>query len=153
VGRGSENVVDGRRGGHEDGLMDEAHLPLAVQLGSADHVMLRRHPPEHLEAIEVQCQSPEMQRWTTIPVPYTREDAAWFLANVARRGDAGNVAAFAVEYRGRFAGSINLRLQEAGWVEVAFGLTPWARGAGIATAAVQPRQACLDTADVYWGVP
>jgi len=55
-----------------------------------------------------------MQCWTTIPVPYTREDAAWFLANVARRWDAGNVAAFTVEYRGRFAGSIDLRDETGG---------------------------------------
>lgn len=117
--------------------MNRSLLPPDPQLGSADNILCRPHQTRDIEAIEAQCQDREMQRWTTIPVPYSREDAESFVADARRRWDCGDVAAFAVDYRGQFAGSINLRLQDGNWADVGFGLAPWARGTGVATGALQ----------------
>lgn len=74
-----------------------------------------------------------MARFTTIPVPYGRADAEWFLEHVAAGWAAGTLAALAIEVEGRFVGSIDLRLQQGSWAEVGFGLTPQARGRGVMT--------------------
>jgi RimJ/RimL family protein N-acetyltransferase len=77
-----------------------------------------------------------MQRWTTIPSPYTGAHAESFIEDAIRRWDAGEVADFAVQLDGRFAGSVSLRLLEGAWADIGFGLAPWARGAGVMTTAV-----------------
>ncbi len=83
-----------------------------------------------------QCSDPEFRRWTTVPAPYNEADAHEFLQRVAE-GRRANVAAFAIAYEGRFAGSANLRLDGLGGADVGFGLAPWARGKGVMTRAVR----------------
>lgn len=78
-----------------------------------------------------------MARFTTIPVPYTRADADWFLDHVAAGWADGTLAAFAIETDGRFAGTVDLRLQEGAWAEVGYGLASWARGRGVMTRSLQ----------------
>ena len=39
-----------------------------------------------IDAITELCQDDEVSRWTTIPTPYLRSDAEWFVREVARRG-------------------------------------------------------------------
>ena len=91
-------------------------------------LLLRGHREDDLEAIVEQCRDGETQRWTTVPVPYSDADARWFIRHVAEGWCDGVMAAFAIEFQGRFAGTIDLRLQEGAWAEVGFGLAPWARG-------------------------
>ncbi len=112
-------------------------LPVTPLLRDSGDILLRAHIPEDAEAIFEQCQDPDMARFTSIPVPYSRGDVDWFLAHVAAGWSDGTMAAFAIEVNGVFAGSIDLRLQEGAWAEVGFGLAPWARGRGVVTRALR----------------
>lgn len=78
-----------------------------------------------------------MQRWTTVPVPYRREDAEWFIGHAVEGWANGTLAAFAIVYRGQFAGTVDLRLDGAGGAEVGFGLGPWARGERVMSRALR----------------
>jgi len=69
-------------------------------------------------------------------VPYSESDAQDFLKRVAE-GWRGHVAGFAIEYEGRFAGTVDLRFDGIGGAEVGFGLALWARGTGVVTRALR----------------
>jgi RimJ/RimL family protein N-acetyltransferase len=111
-------------------------LPAAPELTDGPDLVLRLPRPEDVAGIVAQCRDPEFQRWTTVPVPYNEADAHEFLQRVAE-GWRAYVAAFAIAYEGRFAGSVNLRFDGLGGAEVGFGLAPWARGKGVMTRAVR----------------
>ncbi|MCO7220627.1 GNAT family N-acetyltransferase [Klenkia sp. PcliD-1-E] len=98
-------------------------------------VLLRAHAEADLDAVWEQCQDPEMQRFTTIPVPYARDQAAGFLDRVRAGWADDSTASWAIEVAGRFAGTVDLRFGE-GWASVGYGLHPWARGRGVMTTAV-----------------
>ena len=53
-------------------------------------VVLRPFVDEDVPAIVAACQDPEIPRWTSVPSPYTEDDARRYLAG------APNVYAFAV---------------------------------------------------------
>jgi RimJ/RimL family protein N-acetyltransferase len=94
-------------------------------------VSLRAHREDDIEGCFEQCQDPESRRWTTIPVPYTRDDARHFVTEVVSRGWAdGTSWAFAVETDGRFGGTVELRDEGHGRAEIAFGAHPRVRGTG-----------------------
>ncbi|SDO57862.1 Protein N-acetyltransferase, RimJ/RimL family [Klenkia soli] len=99
-------------------------------------VLLRAHRGSDAPAVEEQSQDPDMQRFTTIPVPYGPEDAAGFLEHVAGMWASGTGAAWAIEVAHRFAGTVDLRFGED-WASIGYGLAPWARGRGVMTAAVR----------------
>jgi RimJ/RimL family protein N-acetyltransferase len=111
-------------------------LPLAGRPGA-----LRPFHPRDTEAVTAACQDPESARWTTVPVPYSRADAEFYLLHHQPAGWArGHLAGFAITGPDdRYVGSIDLRLdtEDAGSAEVGFLVAPWARGQGYATAAVR----------------
>jgi len=100
---------------------------------------LRPHRIEDVEAILEQCTDPLTQRWSKVPSPYLRMHAEEFVRTRPVEWAAGVRLSFAVEYRGRFAGSVALRPADplGAAAEVGFGLAPWARGRGLATRAVR----------------
>ncbi|MEI4273638.1 GNAT family protein [Klenkia sp. LSe6-5] len=98
-------------------------------------VLLRAHTEADLPAVVEQCQDPDMQRFTSVPVPYAASDAAAFLDHVRAGWADGSTASWAIEVGGRFAGTVDLRLGE-GWAGIGYGLHPWARGRGVMTSAV-----------------
>src|SRR4051794_29127063 len=53
---------------------------------NAGAVHLRAPRSEDVDAITAVCQDPEIQRWTRLPSPYGREDAVFFVEQVARSG-------------------------------------------------------------------
>lgn len=104
---------------------------------------LRAHRPEDVDDVLVQCADPESIKWTTVPVPYPREEALKYLTEVVPSGwrDRKDLG-FAIEAPHedgvrRFSGSISLRPFEAGVAEIAFGLHPGARGRGLCGRAVK----------------
>lgn len=111
-------------------------LPPAPELTGGPDLILRLPRPEDVADIVAQCRDPEFQRWTTVPAPYNEADAHEFLQRVAE-GWRANVAAFAIAYQGRFAGSPDLRFDGLGGADVGFGLAPWARGKGVMTRAAR----------------
>jgi RimJ/RimL family protein N-acetyltransferase len=86
------------------------------------------------------CADPESRRWTTVPVPYHRRDAEFFITDHAPgRWARGDGAVFALAGPDdAFAGSMELRIYggvHGGDVaEVGYLVGPWARGHGYATA-------------------
>ncbi|HET6293183.1 MAG TPA: GNAT family N-acetyltransferase [Kribbella sp.] len=101
-------------------------------------VTLRAHTAADLEPMYEMCQDPTMQRWTTIPVPYERKHAIGFLHEVIPAGWRENGPwAWAIEYDGRFSGTVGLHGVGGGTGEVGFSVAPWARGHGVMTAAVK----------------
>ncbi|WP_328996738.1 GNAT family N-acetyltransferase [Kribbella sp. NBC_01245] len=101
-------------------------------------VTLRAHTPADVEPAYEMCQDADMQHWTTIPVPYEREHAVAFVTEFVAAGwrDGGSWT-WAIDYDGRFAGSIDLRGGDGNGGEIGFGLAPWARGNRVMTRAIQ----------------
>ncbi len=103
----------------------------------AGGVTLRAHRDADLDAVVEQGTDPDTAAWTTVPVPYRREHAVEFVGRMVPRGWAeGSTLAFAIEYAGRFAGSIDLRPRDAAEADIGFGLHPAARGRGVMHRAV-----------------
>lgn len=113
-------------------------FPDDVPVLTDDVVTLRAHTEADIDPAYLMCQDPEMQRWTTIPVPYRREHAVSFLTEIIPNGwRTGGMWAWAIEYDGRYAGTIDLRDGEGGVGEVGFAVAPEVRGAGVMTRALK----------------
>ncbi len=102
-----------------------------------DVVTLRAVRAEDAPAIAVHGADPQMARWTTVPIPYTRADAEAFVADVQRQWQAGSYLGLVVERDGEYAGTIDLRPDGAGGADVGYGLAPHARGRGTMSRAVR----------------
>jgi RimJ/RimL family protein N-acetyltransferase len=101
-------------------------------------VTLRAHRPDDAQGVFEQCQDPISQEWTTVPLPYSPADARSFVTERMPAGWAeGTAWGFAVEVDGRYAGTVELRDEGEGRLEVAFGSHPWVRGTGAMERAVR----------------
>lgn len=100
----------------------------APRLSNGSDLVLRGLLETDAPGIVEQCADPESVRWTTVPVPYGIDEAREFVVHGSQSWASGESALFAIELDGRFAGSIDLRLEEGAWGEVGFGLAAWARG-------------------------
>jgi RimJ/RimL family protein N-acetyltransferase len=100
-------------------------------------VTLRQHTLADIPHLVEQCRDPEMVHWTTVPSPYEHYHAEEFVASRAPRWADGIEFSFAVDLRGRFAGTIDLRPKDLGAAEVGFGLHPWARGQRVTPTALR----------------
>ncbi len=103
---------------------------------------LRAHRLSDVDEMIVQCRDPESVRWTTVPVPFARENAVSYVQEIVPGGWQTNTdLGFAIEVphgdgQRKFSGSIALRPMNDGVAEIAFGLHPGARGRGVARRAV-----------------
>ncbi len=116
--------------------------PDGVPVLTDGRVILRAHRREDLEGVYEQCTDPETQRWTSVPVPYSRDDAAEFIAGRRDAWESGRRWSFAIETDGgsgpsRFGGSISVGSEQRGVGEIAFGAHPAVRGKGVMTTAVR----------------
>ena len=94
-------------------------------------VTLRAHHDNDLERCVEQCVDPDSIRWTTVPTPYTLEDAKRFARDVMPGGWASDQEwGFAVEFEGRYAGTVSLRNRGERRAEIAYGSHPDVRGTG-----------------------
>jgi RimJ/RimL family protein N-acetyltransferase len=101
-------------------------------------VTLRAHREDDAPGAFEQCQDPISQQWTTVPLPYTFEHAHSFVTEKMPQGWAdGSTWGFAVEVDGRYAGTVELRDEGEGRLEVAYGSHPWIRGTGAMERAVR----------------
>ncbi|SDN65845.1 Protein N-acetyltransferase, RimJ/RimL family [Actinomyces ruminicola] len=84
------------------------------------------------------CQDPDIQRWTTIPTPYARQDAVDFIEDVVAPGwDAGRIYTWGVReldatepVSPRLVGMLSVLVTDSGRGEIGFWLAPDARGRG-----------------------
>jgi ribosomal-protein-alanine N-acetyltransferase len=105
-------------------------------------VTLRAHRPDDAEAVWEQCQDPLSQQWTTVPVPYSRNEAVEFIARVGDSWTDDQMWNFAIETDGgsgpgRFGGTIGLDPKGIGLAEIMYGAHPAVRGRGVMTRAVR----------------
>ncbi len=110
---------------------------------SDDRLLLRAPNLDDVEAITLACQDPLIQRWTTIPSPYTELDAIFYVNQVCADGWAtGTAAHWLVTDRidGSLIGSCGLHHIADGMAEVGYWTAAHARGRGVITDAA--RLAC-----------
>lgn len=126
-----------------------------VTLDAGD-LLLRPWHADDVEAVYRACQDPDIQRWTTIPSPYSREDAEWFVSTCPDRWEAGTASFAAVDAAtGSLLGSFGLEgVEHEQGPEIGFWVAADARGRGVASGAV--RRICrwaiddLAVARVVW---
>lgn len=101
---------------------------------------LRAPAERDVDAITAACQDPEIVRWTTVPDPYSRSDAEFYVRRLAPGEWAlGTECVLAiVDGADNWVGNITLRLAgpESTTGEVGFLVAPQARGQGYASAAL-----------------
>ena len=95
---------------------------------------LRKLQPEDAEWIFRACQDTDIQRWTMVPRPYTREHAESFVID---RG--GELAVYAIvgALSNSPVGVTGLHHVRDGVASVGYWVAPWGRGHGAATDALQ----------------
>lgn len=119
---------------HDSG-MDEVEI-------TAGRLHLRPFRPSDAPAVYLACQDPDIQRWTTVPSPYSKEDARAFVEEFCSNEWAtGRGAVFAIvdSATGDLLGSIGLSGLDRsdGLAEIGFWTVPTARGRGVMVEAVQ----------------
>jgi RimJ/RimL family protein N-acetyltransferase len=101
-------------------------------------VELRVWSLEDVPAVAAACQDPEVARWTTVPSPYTEEDARTWLEHASGTwSDA--TAPFAVVERssGRLAGAVTLWVHGTAIGELGYWAAASFRGRGYVPRAVR----------------
>ncbi|MET0189644.1 MAG: GNAT family N-acetyltransferase [Pseudonocardia sediminis] len=120
--------------------MTEIATPVAVPTPTDGVVTLRPHRASDADDLVAWARDPETIAWTSVPVPYDRDDAlSRIRAAEAGRRD-GSAVAWVIEAPDdggvtRFAGQIDLRTGPP--PDVGFGLSRWARGRGFMTRALR----------------
>ncbi len=102
------------------------------------HLVLRPWEPADAPAVHAACQDAEVQRWTTVPSPYTLTDARRWVSEMSPTGWAeGAAASFAVldATSGALLGAVGLAFRPGG-PEVGYWTAGEARGRGVAAESV-----------------
>ncbi|MFM7963250.1 MAG: GNAT family N-acetyltransferase, partial [Actinomycetota bacterium] len=95
---------------------------------------LRELQPSDAEWIYRACQDADIQRWTTVPRPYTREHAESFV-----KDGGGELAAYAVVHASTDepVGVAGIHHVREGIASVGYWAAPWGRGRGAAADALR----------------
>lgn len=102
-------------------------------------IRLRPWTPEDVPAIAAACQDPEIPRWTSVPSPYTEDDAREWIERTTQAWSGGRSATFAVVERAsnEVAGSLSLWIVRPNVGEFGYWCAPSARGRGYTTRALR----------------
>jgi len=102
-----------------------------------DRIVLRDWTDEDIPAIVAACRDSDTARWTTVPIPYTREDAREWLERCADAWERG-VAPFAVVERGSGGVAAAITMWLHGPIaELGYWAVPEHRGKGYVPRAVR----------------
>ena len=89
-----------------------------------------------IDAITSAAQDPEVPRWTTLPSPYARSDAADFISKAASWWESGTELTWAIRVDGAWIGMIGLHgTNPGGDAEIGFWMAKESRGHGYLTEA------------------
>src|SRR5206468_7834630 len=103
-------------------------IPLPDPPLQDDVVALRPWSTDDVAAVASACQDPEIPRWTTVPTPYSEDDAREFLQHVTQElEDQRNMAIARVDDESAI-GSISLFMIKPGVGEFGYWLARDARG-------------------------
>jgi len=105
-----------------------------------DAIVLRLPSEGDIDAIIAACQDPDIPRFTRVPSPYTREDAATFVAGTEADWRAGTSRSFVICDRqtGALLGAVGLHARERPELsEIGYWIAAEARRRGVATRAVR----------------
>jgi RimJ/RimL family protein N-acetyltransferase len=104
-------------------------------------VRLRALNGTDVDAVVAACSDPDTQRWTSVPSPYLREHAEYFVHEFApQQWQTGIGLVWAIcGPDDRYAGNMDLRISRSdpGRGNVGFHCAPWARGQGWTTIALE----------------
>jgi RimJ/RimL family protein N-acetyltransferase len=102
-------------------------------------VALRMLREDDVPSMVSHCRDPEMQRWTTVPSPYEREDAYAWIERSRAQWASGESAVFAVALPDAdgYLGGIDVRSGPWPVGEIGYGIRREARGRGVATRALR----------------
>jgi len=108
---------------------------------SAGALHLRAHGPGDIRAVFEACQDPDIQRWTTVPSPYSEDDARKFVTEIVPEGwRTGRELTWAVldSMTGELLASVGLGRHQGdrAIAEIGFWCAAAARGRGVTTRAV-----------------
>ncbi|MFE7191991.1 GNAT family N-acetyltransferase [Kitasatospora sp. NPDC057541] len=114
--------------------------PTAPVALTTDRLVLRAPAEGDVDAVFAACQDEEIQRWTVVPSPYRREDAEYFVHDLAANGwQSGENLVWCVFERetGALVGSQGLMAcpGRPGTAEVGWWATKESRGRGYTTEA------------------
>ena len=100
-----------------------------------DRLLLRPFRSEDVDDVFAYASDPEWGRFLEVPHPYTRRDAAEFVAK-ATASHMDNKRRWAIVHGGLASGFINLTVESAGAAEVGYGIARPLWGQGLVTEAV-----------------
>ncbi|MFG6502851.1 GNAT family N-acetyltransferase [Microbacterium sp. P05] len=83
-----------------------------------------------VDAIHAACQDAEIQKYTTVPTPYLREDAVMFIGQVVGDWARGSALIWAIRLEGRLIGMLDLHAVAGGNATVGYWLEAGERGRG-----------------------
>ncbi len=98
---------------------------------------------DDVDAIFEACQDPDIQRYTTVPSPYTRADAVDFVARASQWWESATEATWAIRADGVLTGVVGLHRLGGGDAELGYWMSATHRGRGFLTEAA--------TAVIDWG--
>ncbi|MEU0071321.1 GNAT family N-acetyltransferase [Streptomyces sp. NPDC006332] len=110
---------------------------------TTDRLVLRTVTARHTDSVYAAAQDPDIQRWTTIPVPYLREHARSFTEQVAPEGwacDTMYTWGVFLPAGEDLVGMLSITMRSPGTAEIGFWGTKEHRGNGYLTEAA--RSAC-----------
>jgi RimJ/RimL family protein N-acetyltransferase len=118
-------------------LAAPAAEPLAIPVIKGERVTLRPHGLADADAVLERAVDPLAQRFTTVPLDYTREMAVDYVTGFT--APSAEQIAWAIELDGAYAGSIDLRVMavEAGAGSVGYATHQGFRGRGVMSEAVR----------------
>lgn len=105
-----------------------------------DGVVLAAPTRDDIDIITELCQDEDVQRWTTVPSPYTREDAEKFLSDIVDAGwQSGKELTWAVRDQEdrSILGMIGMHQRDQGSVEIGFWIGAASRRRGLTTTAAR----------------
>lgn len=84
------------------------------------------------------CQDEDILKWTTVPSPYSRADAEFFVTQIVQPGwESKSALTWAMRQGGDLIGMISLTALDESMYELGYWMAPVVRGQGLMVEAVQ----------------